>query len=541
MRKYRLVACTKKVVKVSYSSYDAILAINCQILLFSESDRNGSHLAEFSRKGISMRSSLIAIVVVSATLFGSLLCVVEQARAYDIQGRWTNTQVDGGGHSIGDPLTLLWSVVPDGRSYSRASSSTVVEWLDDGWNVSTADRAGSFTTRPWWNVMNRAFQQLDRQTGLTFAYVAEPGSGVITPRAEAPDAIEPLVDVSGFTFGDIRIGGSGAFGDSSAIADNAFPSSGGDMRINTGPNANSFWTRTTRNLYNLITHEVGHGLGLSHDQGSETFIMHPTLQTSIMGPQWDMIYALNRNYGDPLEENGGNDTSATAIDLGIVRQTNPVLLGEDAVDFAINELDTEFLGIDTGTDTDWFRFSLDQRSLVDIVVTPVGPTYNSNDLGQIIGTERENLTLAIYDSGLNLISSLDSPIGVAETVTDLLGESGDEFFIRVQNDAVGASNRRNQFYTLEVSTVSAPIQVQGDFDGDGFVGLSDLNILGANFNTLGGASLADGDADGDGNVNLSDLNILGANWNPEPTVAVPEPTTLLLGMLAIGFAYRSRR
>ena len=404
-----------------------------------------------------MRNMSAAMTVAVVSLFSTTFLSINHAYAYDIADRWTNTRVDGGGHNIGDPLTLLWSVVPDGRSYSRASNSNVVQWLDNGWNVSAADRAGSFTSRPWWSVMDRVFEQLDRQSGLTFAYVPEPGSNIIiTPRAEAPDAT-PEVDVSNFSFGDIRIGGNGAFGNSSAIADNAFPSGGGDMRINTGSNASTFWTRTTRNLYNLITHEVGHGLGLGHDQGSRTFIMHPTLRTNIRGPQWDMIYALNRNYGDPLEKNGGNDEASIATDLGLLQTTSSILLGEDAGNFAISEFDDGFLGIDTGTDTDWFRFTLDERSLVDIAVTPVGPTYNSNNLGQVVGKERENLTLSIFDSELNQIAFLDSPIGIAETVDDLLGEAGSEFFIRVQNDRVGASNRRNQFYSLEVSAASAPI------------------------------------------------------------------------------------
>ena len=82
--------------------------------------------------------------------------------------------------------------------------------------------------------------------------------------------------------------------------------------------------------------------------------------------------------------------------------------------------------------------------------------------------------------------------------------------------------------------------VPGDFDGDGFVGLSDLNILGSNFGTMGGATLATGDANGDGNVTLADLNILGSNWNPAPAVAVPEPSTLLLGLMAVAAFARKR-
>ena len=379
--------------------------------------------------------------------------------AYDINNRWTRTQVDGRLNGFGDPATLLWSVVPDGIAYSRSPSSNVVSWLDNGWNVPLEDRTSDFTNREWWMVMDRAFEQLDRQTGLTFEYVQEISSSPIPdPRVVAPRSTSSSVDVSQFDFGDIRIGGDGAVGN--AIADNTYPN-GGDMRINTSGNVSAAFTTTTRSLYNLITHEVGHGLGLNHDRGDETLIMASTLQLSIAGPQWDMIYALNRNYGDPLEKNGGNDTAQRATNLGVVGSSNPVLLGEDAVDFAISEFDDQFLGIDTGTDMDWFRFEIPEDSLVNISVTPVGPTYTTNSLGTIIGTERENLNLTVFDGSLNEIAFLDSAIGLAETLSNLRADAGSELYLRVQNDSPGASNRRNQFYTLEVSSVPIPEPASG--------------------------------------------------------------------------------
>ena len=106
----------------------------------------------------------------------------------------------------------------------------------------------------------------------------------------------------------------------------------------------------------------------------------------------------------------------------------------------------------------------------------------------------------------------------------------------------------NAVYTAEAGTgvnnfMFALVQstVPGDFDGDGFVGLSDLNILGANWNTMGGTPNGPGDADGDGNVGLSDLNLLGANWSPSPTNTVPEPTTVYLALVGSMIAIAGRR
>lgn len=56
-------------------------------------------------------------------------------------------------------------------------------------------------------------------------------------------------------------------------------------------------------------------------------------------------------------------------------------------------------------------------------------------------------------------------------------------------------------FTFNLITTPCP----GDIDGDGLVGLADLAILLAGYNTTGGATYAMGDLNGDGNVDLADL------------------------------------
>ena len=51
-------------------------------------------------------------------------------------------------------------------------------------------------------------------------------------------------------------------------------------------------------------------------------------------------------------------------------------------------------------------------------------------------------------------------------------------------------------------------QCDGDLNGDGQIGLSDLAQLLAHYGTAGGATYQDGDLDGDGDVDLSDLAAL---------------------------------
>jgi len=89
------------------------------------------------------------------------------------------------------------------------------------------------------------------------------------------------------------------------------------------------------------------------------------------------------------------------------------------------------------------------------------------------------------------------------------------------------------------------IPLVGDLDGDGFVGINDLNIvLGAwNQNVPPGNPLAD--PSGDGFVGIDDLNEVLGNWNagiPPIASAVPEPASaavLGLGLLLVAKRRRS--
>ena len=92
------------------------------------------------------------------------------------------------------------------------------------------------------------------------------------------------------------------------------------------------------------------------------------------------------------------------------------------------------------------------------------------------------------------------------------------------------------------SSISQPLS--GDLDGDGFVGVSDLNIVLVNWNqSVASGDWSDGDASGDGYVGVDDLNVVLSHWNTgtPPSVAIPEPASLsLAGGLLGGLALRRR-
>jgi len=79
------------------------------------------------------------------------------------------------------------------------------------------------------------------------------------------------------------------------------------------------------------------------------------------------------------------------------------------------------------------------------------------------------------------------------------------------------------------------LEVEGDFNGDGFVGVDDLGVALVNWNqTVPTGSLLQGDGDGDGFIGVDDLNLILSNWNagiiPPPGAAatVPEPASVLV-------------
>jgi len=79
-------------------------------------------------------------------------------------------------------------------------------------------------------------------------------------------------------------------------------------------------------------------------------------------------------------------------------------------------------------------------------------------------------------------------------------------------------------------TLHVTDQLRGDLDGDGFIGLGDLDVLLANW----GQTTSTGDVSGDGIVSTADLDIVRANWGlgTAPAGNVPEPGSA--AALAIG-------
>ncbi len=101
-----------------------------------------------------------------------------------------------------------------------------------------------------------------------------------------------------------------------------------------------------------------------------------------------------------------------------------------------------------------------------------------------------------------------------------------------------------------INNTIAPPPVIGDLNGDGFVGIDDLNIILSNWNqSVTPGSLLDGDPSNDGFVGIDDLNTVLGNWNAgtPPNLnqldgLVPEPgTATAFGIIFTGLVYRRTR
>ena len=76
--------------------------------------------------------------------------------------------------------------------------------------------------------------------------------------------------------------------------------------------------------------------------------------------------------------------------------------------------------------------------------------------------------------------------------------------------------------------------IAGDLDGDGFVGIDDLNIVLGKWNQqVAARDPLKGDPSGNGFVGIDDLNFVLGNWNngtppgaPGETANIPEPGTV---------------
>jgi serralysin len=459
-----------------------------------------------------------------------------RALAYVPDDRWTTT-ANGATGAQGDPITLTWSLAPNGTSIPGAGSSNLISYFD---GLLGAGPGGSdLTQRPWFHLFQECFDRWSQLGGITFDY--EPADNGVT------------LNTSGGSLGvrgDVRIGGTYVDGPSGTLAYTWLPDSG-DMVIDTGET--TFYSNSANNyrqFRNTVTHELGHSFGLLHVESSDAaLLMEPYINTSFDGPQLDDIRGIQGMYGDALEKSHsgqGNDTNQLATSLGSLASGGTLAIGSDAVGSqSVSPSETDFVSVANSSDADYFSFTLSTPARLDLTLTPLGGVfYQGVEDGQqtlFDANSRNDLSLAVFSTnGTTLLASADSTAaGEIESLSGISLTSPGQYFVRVTG-----SDDNVQLYQLQLA---AEAMLLGDYNGDGVVDAADYTVWRDHFGE-GDESALHGNGNGTGGVDEGDFTLwktnFGATLGGGAVVAVgsvPEPGGVGLLLLATVSLLAARR
>ncbi|MCC6492049.1 MAG: matrixin family metalloprotease [Pirellulales bacterium] len=476
-------------------------------------------------QGLALGAWALAIAVPLSTAFG-----------YVPNSRWTAT-ASGAAGSAGDPITLTWSLAPNGAAIPSRNPSNLISYLDGAFGAGVG--GSDYTLRPWFSLISDSFDRWSELGGVLFVY-------------EPHDDGLQLTTASGVlgARGDIRIGGANVDGVGGTLAYANFPDVG-DMVIDTGESANfTDATNNYRSLRNTLMHELGHAIGLDHVESStDRLLMEPFIDTAYDGPQLDDIRGLHGQYGDGLEKSFGglgNDAPQRATSLGPLAAGETRTVGKDAATGqTVGPTEIDFVSIANSGDYDYFSFSVAAPSLLSVELTPRGGVFfqaaQGGQQSSFDANARNDLALDLYGpDGTTLLATANSAAaGVAESIAEVLLEAAEQYFVRVSGTSASV-----QLYELSLTAANAAAP-SADFDFDGDVDGVDFLAWQQNLGKSG-PSLA-GDANHDAAVDPEDLAIFHAQFGNAPgggdaATAVPEPgATAYVVVAAIGaLAFQSR-
>jgi len=402
---------------------------------------------------------------------------------FRVSSNWTTTATNGSGITLGTPVTLTWSFLPDGTNIPGGAT------LGAGEPAAASNLIARLNTlygsqAVWQPLFQQVFDRWAELTGVRYVYQAT-DDGATFPTSAGSLGVR----------GDMRIGGHFIDGNSNILAYNFYPNTG-DMVIDTADNFYDTVTGNSLRLRNVLAHEHGHGLGFAHVcPVNQTKLMEPFASTSFDGPQLDDIMAGQRAYGDTDES---NETSGTATNLGT--------LGDGTVTRSTRSVDDD-------SDVDFYRFTAAATGRkVSITLTPTGATYlegSQNANGSCTAGSSFN-SLTLNDIGFELRDTNGTTVlstrnanaaGIVETLSDYVLAGTGPYYIRI----FGGSANNVQMYSLQLTLAeSIPQPPVIDLNGSNGSG----NDFSTTFTEAAGATLvADTDAlvtDAD-NSNLASL------------------------------------
>ena len=306
--------------------------------------------------------------------------------------RWGATALGSAGQR-GEPITLTWSLVPDGTEVSNGRRSELISWLDNIFDVVSTET--ELTQRPWFPLFDSAFQRWGELGGLAFVYEARDDG---LPHRNHPGKV-------GFR-GDIRLAAAPLDGPEGTLATSHFPDTA-DILLDVQDvrrfgNSEQNFLR----LRNTLMHEIGHSFGLDHITSSDAqLLMEPALRINFDGPQLDDIRGLHHLYGDRFEVDGGNGSLASATFLGPLLPGEQIVLGDPGRDgLKVEPEEFDFVSITRRSDQDYYSFDLDSSAELDVLLVPQGGEFMQGAPGEV-----EQLTNANATS--DLLLTLYAPNG----------------------------------------------------------------------------------------------------------------------------------
>ena len=134
--------------------------------------------------------------------------------------------------------------------------------------------SGPAADQPWFEIFKSAFEEMAGTCGLTLIY--EPTDDGVRVESSNPGELGIR--------GDIRISARELDGNSGNLAI-AFPPNHGDMIFDSSDGIFQITSGGSIRLFNTVTHELGHSLGLAHVCPiNRTKLLEPSLTTSFRGP-----------------------------------------------------------------------------------------------------------------------------------------------------------------------------------------------------------------------------------------------------------------
>ncbi len=250
---------------------------------------------------------------------------------------------------------------------------------------------------------------------------------------------------------------------------------------------------------------------------------------------------LNVSFGDLnmtgftfINQNGGSIQGKGTIDMNLATVQNHATVSPGQADFSTNTAGT--LTIANG------HFTQHPTGILDIELggTTAGTGHDVLDVARNLTVDGTlNVTLInsfvpqagesfdILDWGFSLFGSFDT-VNLPTLVGDLDWDTS--------NLLIDG--------TLSVFSTAA---IPGDLEGDGFVGIDDLNLVLGNWNQNVPPANPLADPSGDGFVGIDDLNEVLGNWNAgtppqyKATATIPEPSTMVCGLIIAMLGFGRRR